>query len=103
MTDIHDNITLIAEDSKERIFKLAQDMVAAGNLNTMYGFDPFMKAKKEFEEALQIFIEACKKEVLESLNSKTSNTPEIIQEKSDYKPSISFGVTSQIPEFLKMI
>lgn len=46
------------EITREQIVKLAHEMVAAGNLNTLYGIEPFMKAQANFEEALTRFAAA---------------------------------------------
>lgn len=44
-----------SEITEDDLKKLAQDMVAAGNLNALYGIDSFLKAKTLFEEALKTF------------------------------------------------
>jgi hypothetical protein len=39
--------------TEEDLLRLAHDMVAAGNLNLLYGIDPFVRAKSVFELALK--------------------------------------------------
>lgn len=41
--------------TEDDLKKLAQDMVAAGNLNVLYGIEQFLKARAIFEEALKTF------------------------------------------------
>lgn len=43
------------EVTEEQLKKLAHDMVAAGNLNALYGIDPFIRAQTLFELALHEF------------------------------------------------
>lgn len=69
----------------EQIAKLAHDMVAAGNLNALYGVAPFLKAKKTFEDTLHCFEEQLKAQRLPA-------TPH-----GDLKIDTN---PSQVPEFL---
>jgi hypothetical protein len=43
------------EITEEELKKMAHDMVAAGNLNNLYGIEPFIKAQKLFEDSLHKF------------------------------------------------
>lgn len=52
------------EITHEQILKLAHEMVAAGNLNMLYGVDPFIKSKKVFEETLQAFVKQHSKDTV---------------------------------------
>jgi hypothetical protein len=46
----------IGEDITEaEIMQLAHNMVAAGNLNLLYGIDPFIQAKARFADSLARF------------------------------------------------
>ena len=43
------------EITTDQLRKLAQDMVAASSLQSLYGISPFLKAKAAFEERLEVF------------------------------------------------
>lgn len=43
------------EITEAELMRLGHDMVAAGNLNQLYGIDPFMRAKASFETAVKKF------------------------------------------------
>ena len=74
-----------SEITEDDLKKLAQNMVAAGSLNALYGIDQFMKAKALFEDGLKTF----------SAQVQKARPPE--------KPSsiVIQDPLSTIPDFLK--
>jgi hypothetical protein len=49
------NEEITEEVTEAQLKKMAHDMVAAGNLNNLYGIEPFIKAQKLFEDNLHKF------------------------------------------------
>lgn len=43
------------EITEDQLKKMAHDMVSAGNLNNLYGIEPFIKSQKIFEDSLHKF------------------------------------------------
>ena len=88
------------EITEDMLIKLAHDMVATGNLNTLYGLDPFLKARALFETTLKAFViqltqSRLHSEIREEVSIITIQPP-IVKSVAVIKTNID-----NIPDFLK--